>query len=67
MGWYERSMASGATYNWSPAVAPVNITFIQPERFSGSGFPAGKMGYAYVSESGPTWATGPASARQADQ
>ena len=53
------SMASGATYNWSPAVAPVNITFIQPERFSGSGFPAGKMGYAYVSESGPTWATGP--------
>lgn len=55
----DASMTTAATYNWSPAVAPVNITFVQRERFNGSGFPDGRMGYAYVSESGPTWATGP--------
>lgn len=55
----DASMGNFAIYNWSPSVAPVNIAFVQPESFSGSGFPAGKMGHAFVSESGPTWAEGP--------
>ena len=52
-------MTNFAIYNWSPSVAPVNIAFIQPETFSGSGFPADKMDHIFVSESGPTWASGP--------
>jgi len=60
-GWNNtnQSMTINAIYNWSPAVAPVNITFVQPETFAGSQFPAGKMDRAFVSESGPTYATGP--------
>lgn len=54
----DASMANFAIYNWNPSRAPVNITFIQPETFGGSGFPATHFGRAYVSESGPTWATG---------
>jgi glucose/arabinose dehydrogenase len=50
-----------AIYNWSPSHAPVNIVFIQPETFDGSGFPAEKMDHAFVSESGPTYASGPVS------
>lgn len=53
------SMYHYAIYNWLPAVAPVNLAFVQPGTFGGSGFPADKMGHAFVSESGPTWATGP--------
>jgi hypothetical protein len=37
----------------------VNLAFVQPETFGGSGFPASSMGHAFVSESGPTYATGP--------
>ena len=48
-----------ALYNWNPSVAPVNIAFIQPTTFSGSQFPASKQGHAFVSESGPTYGTGP--------
>ncbi|MCA1573867.1 MAG: PQQ-dependent sugar dehydrogenase, partial [Acidobacteria bacterium] len=55
----DASMRNYAIYNWSPATAPVNIAFIQSSTFGGSGFPAGKMDHAFVSESGPTWATGP--------
>lgn len=60
-GWNNtnQSMTINAIYNWNPAVAPVNITFVQPETFAGSQFPAGKMDRAFVSESGPTYATGP--------
>jgi len=54
----DASMYNYAIYNWSPAAAPVNIAFVQPETFGGSGFPADKMGHAFVSESGPTWAAG---------
>lgn len=60
-GWNgtDASMAINAIYNWNPAHAPVNITFVQPETFQGSHFPASWMDTAFVSESGPTYATGP--------
>jgi glucose/arabinose dehydrogenase len=53
------SMETGALYNWAPSHAPVNIAFIQPETFAGSGFPLSQMDHAFVTESGPTWASGP--------
>jgi glucose/arabinose dehydrogenase len=53
------SMLTGALYTWSPTHAPVNIAFIQPETFSGSGFPADQMDHAFITESGPTYAEGP--------
>ncbi|HJP00462.1 MAG TPA: PQQ-dependent sugar dehydrogenase [Planctomycetota bacterium] len=53
------SMLNFALHVWSPAVAPVNIAFIQPETFGGSQFPSTKQGHAFVSESGPTYASGP--------
>lgn len=53
------SMFTNAIYNWDPAHAPVNITFVQSETFGGSAFPAEKMDRAFVSESGPTYASGP--------
>jgi hypothetical protein len=52
-------MEIGALYNWRPSSGPVNIAFVETEVFAGSGFPSGKRGHAFVSESGPTWATGP--------
>jgi hypothetical protein len=55
----DASMANFALYNWAPSHAPVNIAFVQPETFGGSGFPAQLMDRAFVTESGPTWATGP--------
>jgi glucose/arabinose dehydrogenase len=60
-GWNgaEETMANFATYNWSPANAPVNVAFIQQQTFGGSGFPQSKWDHAFVSTSGPTWATGP--------
>lgn len=57
----DASMLNYAIYNWNPATAPVNIAFIQPGTFGGSGFPADKMDHAFVTESGPTWASGPVS------
>ena len=55
------SMLTNALYSWSPTHAPVNIAFIQPETFVGSGFPASQQDHAFVSESGPTYAFGPQS------
>lgn len=52
------SMYTRALYVWPDAVAPVNIRFVQPQVFGGSGFPASMMDSAFVTESGPTWATG---------
>ncbi|MBI2486597.1 MAG: PQQ-dependent sugar dehydrogenase [Deltaproteobacteria bacterium] len=57
----DSDMRNFAIFNWSPSFAPVNIVFIQPETFDGSGFPPNKMDHSFVSESGPTWATGPQS------
>ncbi len=53
------SMGIKAIYNWDPSVAPVNIVFVQPETFGGSGFPPSFWGKAFVTESGPTWSSGP--------
>jgi glucose/arabinose dehydrogenase len=53
------SMGNLALYRWEPSHAPVNIAFVQPQTFSGSGFPASKWDHAFVTESGPTYATGP--------
>jgi glucose/arabinose dehydrogenase len=55
------TMRNFALYNWEPAHAPVNLAFVQPETFQGSGFPIEKMSHAYITESGPTYATGPQS------
>ncbi len=55
------SMNNFAIWNWEPAHAPINIAFIQPETFGGSGFPSGLFDQAFVTESGPTYGTGPQS------
>lgn len=62
-GWNgtDASMTINAIYNWAPAHAPVNITFIQNETFAGSQFPLEMRDRAFVSESGPTYALGPQS------
>jgi glucose/arabinose dehydrogenase len=62
-GWdgTQATMGTNAIYNWSPAAAPVNIAFVEQGTFGGSGFAADKMGHAFVSESGATYATGPQS------
>ena len=52
-------MKKKALYNWTPTHAPVGITFVQKEGNQAAGFPKEKYGNAYVSESGPTYATGP--------
>jgi glucose/arabinose dehydrogenase len=60
-GWdgSDASMRNFALYGWDPAHAPVNIAFVEPQTAFGSGFTFEKMDHAYVSESGPTYATGP--------
>ncbi len=60
-GWNgsDASMGNQAIHNWAPSTGPVNIAWIQPTIFSGSGFPASKQDHAFVTESGPTYATGP--------
>ena len=62
-GWNgsDASMSINAIYNWNPAHAPVNITFIQPETFAGSQFPPALWDHAFVAESGPTYGLGPQS------
>ena len=60
-GWQgsDDDMFISAIYNWRPSVAPVNMTFISQDVFDGSGFPDNKINHAFISESGPTFATGP--------
>ncbi|HZN69214.1 MAG TPA: PQQ-dependent sugar dehydrogenase [Tepidisphaeraceae bacterium] len=62
-GWNGSSstMSTNAIYNWSPAAAPVNIAFVDGRVFGGSRFPTSKWDHAFVTESGPTYATGPQS------
>lgn len=62
-GWdgTDASIRTNALYVWDPSHAPVNIDFVEPNRFHASGFPEDKQGHAFVSESGPTYATGPQS------
>lgn len=54
----DASMQNFALHAWSPAVGPVNLAFVQPGTFGGSGFPAARMGNAYVSGAGNTYALG---------
>lgn len=53
------SMTHFALYNWSPAHAPVECTFVEESVFGGSGFPLTDQGDLFVTESGPTYAPGP--------
>jgi glucose/arabinose dehydrogenase len=55
----DASMLNFALFNWAPSHAPVNIAFVEPQTFAGSGFPSEQMDHAFVTESGPTYATGP--------
>ncbi len=60
----DESMTIGALYNWAPSTAPVNIAFVQPEIFGGSGFPAAYHGRAYITQSGATYGVGPGNPRE---
>lgn len=62
-GWTgsDSTMYTNAIYNWLPATAPVNIDFVDGSVYDGSGFPTSKWDHAFVTESGPTYATGPQS------
>jgi len=51
------SMHNYAVCNWAAPTAPVEVAWIQRETFDGSGFPEKKLGSAFVTESGPTWAS----------
>ena len=53
------SMLNFALHTWNPATGPVDLAFVQPETFGGSGFPASVQGHAFVTLSGPTYAQGP--------
>ena len=59
-GWNnsDASMANFALHNWAPSVGPVNIAFVQPQTFGGSGFPSEVHDHAFVTESGATYAPG---------
>ena len=60
-GWNgnDTTLNANSIYVWNPATAPVNIAFIQPQTFGGSLFPASSQDDAFVSLSGPTYASGP--------
>ncbi|QDV09583.1 Legume lectin domain protein [Planctomycetes bacterium Poly30] len=55
----DSQMSNFALHNWAPSTGPVNLAFIQPGTFGGSGFPQTKWDHAFVSESGATFASGP--------
>lgn len=55
------SIRKRALHVWDPAHAPVNIAFTEPEVHHAAGFPSEKYGHGFVSESGPTFASGPQS------
>ena len=59
-GWSgsDQSMTNFAIHNWQPSVGPVNIAFVQPETFGGSGYPHDKFDHAFITESGATYAEG---------
>src|SRR5688500_520442 len=46
-------------YIWTPTVAPVDIAFVETPVFGGSMFPSSKLGHAFVTTSGGTYASGP--------
>jgi glucose/arabinose dehydrogenase len=52
------SMYNFAAFVWNPSCGPVNLAFVQPQTFNGSGFPPSRMDHAFVTESGATYAEG---------
>ncbi|HEX6099523.1 MAG TPA: PQQ-dependent sugar dehydrogenase [Thermoanaerobaculia bacterium] len=52
------SMSLGAVCTFPKGTAPVNVAFVQQETFGGSGFPEEKLDRAFITASGPTWASG---------
>lgn len=52
------SMEINALHTWSPVTAPVNIAFVEPAVFGGSGFPPEQYGKAFITFSGPTYLGG---------
>jgi len=60
-GWEgsDDNFLNSAIYIWAPSAAPVNMTFIRQDVFDGSGFPDDKINHVFISESGPTYASGP--------
>ncbi len=52
-------MRKKALYFWERTHAPVNIAFTEQSDHHAGGFPEDKWGNAFVTESGPTYATGP--------
>lgn len=59
-GWdgTDASMQTFAICTFANGTAPVNLAFIQSETFGGSGFPPDRLGHLFITESGPTWASG---------
>ncbi len=58
----DASMTNFAAYNWTTAHGPVNIAFQQSGvGYFDGGFPAATSDFAFVTESGPTYAQGPQS------
>ncbi|WP_212825442.1 sorbosone dehydrogenase family protein [Catellatospora sp. TT07R-123] len=54
-------LTKNALYNWKTTQGPVNVAFTEPDVFHAAGFPQDKYGHAFVTLSGPTWASGPQS------
>ncbi|MET0410491.1 MAG: PQQ-dependent sugar dehydrogenase, partial [Polyangiaceae bacterium] len=52
-GWNgaDQSLSEGALYNWTPAVQPTSLAFVQSERLGGSGFGSDYQGRAYITQS----------------
>jgi len=61
-GWdgTDLSMRNFAAYNWEQTAAPINLAFVQPSTFGASQFPPEHQDHAFVTESGATYAPGPA-------
>ena len=55
----EINMLAGATYNWVQTAGVVNGAFIESNIFNGSEFPSTELDHLFVTESGPTYSTGP--------
>jgi glucose/arabinose dehydrogenase len=55
----DQELRAHAAYNWEPSHAPVNIDFVEAEKYDNSGFPSSFSGHAFVTESGPTYRPGP--------
>lgn len=54
-----QSMFHFALKTYGSGSAPVQLAFIEPETFGGSGFPPSMWDHAFVSLSGATWSSGP--------